>query len=472
MKVVLDEKQLRLYKKFLTENIEDEGRSLSVKQKRIIDPHVERVTKELFGKKYGERDERASEVYKVDVTYDGEIATGLFSLGNSKLSDDTMIINFTSALECPSINVCPITQKACYAVAGETRFKDSRRKNLKVQNIWREAMNQAIYGDKNAVDKVFSIARLYIETLNAKKDNGNYVYKKPIRYVRFNEVGDFFTQSIVNAAADFAAFAKQYGVMCMAYTANKYLNFKAIHPGTGLPVDKLIKINASRTDIKVSDDTTKQNFFATPMDYKTMLVNNDKVEEINDGEEENLKCLMPIKGEHGVLSVPLLTYGKSSGGEGWYYVCPRSFWKYNKDKAESEFYQNIGITDEDVTLDTAKRRALKKELSPEVRKKLDRVLNKIKSPCGVECAVCHDMEGGITPDGERITNYAVLTAVHGSGAGNYNPGYALAMRMGRDREAQWSEENPRGHQTSFDPKGYMEKKRKEKAEKSEENNDK
>lgn len=454
MKVILTEEQLRTYERYLRENAEIEGRQLPKGAQNIISPHVEKVAREIYGDKYGKLDKRASEIYKVEVTYDGEIATGLFSLGNSKLSDDTMIINFSSALECPSLNICPITQKACYAVAGETRFKDSRRKNLKVQNLWREAMNQVIYKDKNAVDKVFSIARLYIETLNAKKPNGDYKYSKPIRFVRFNEVGDFTTQSIVNAAADFAAFAKQYGVICMAYTANKRLNFRAIHPGTGLPIDKLIKINASRTDIKVSDDTTKQNFFATPMDYATMLAKNGNVEEINDGEKENLKCLKPITGRHGILSVPQLSYGKWSGGEGWYYVCPCSFWKYNKDKAEAEFYQNIGLTDEDVTLNEKKRMALRKELTPEVRKRMDRILNRIKSPCGVQCAVCHDMEGGITPDGQRIKKYAVLTAVHGSGSGNYNPAYALAMRMGRDAEAQWSEDNPRGHQTSFDLKSY------------------
>lgn len=454
MKVILTEEQLNLYKKYLSENVEDEGRSLSKRQSNIIKPHVEKIAKDLYGNKYGKRDNRASDIYKVEVTYDGEIATGLFSLGNSKLSDDTMIINFSSALECPSLCVCPITQKACYAVAGETRFKDSRRKNLKVQNLWRAAMSQQMAGDKTAVDKMFSIARLYIETLNEKKEDGSYKYKKPIRYVRFNEAGDFTTQSIVNAAGSFAAFAKEYGVMCMAYTANKHLNFKAINPETGLPIDKLIKINASRTDIKVSDDTTKQKFLATPMDYSTMLVNNDKVEEINDGELKNLKCTMPIKGEHGILSVPKLTYGKWNGGEGWYYVCPCSFWKFNKDKAESEFLQNVGFTDEDVTLNQKKREALRKLLPDGARKQLDRVLRRIKSPCGVECAVCHDMEGGVTPNGERIKEYTVLTAVHGSGAGNYNPGYALAMRMGRDKEAQWSEENPRGLQTSFDKNDY------------------
>ena len=78
MKVILTENQLKLYKGFLRENLENE-RTLPDAAKRIITPHVEKVARELYGDKYGKRDNGASERYKVEVTYDGEIATGLFS---------------------------------------------------------------------------------------------------------------------------------------------------------------------------------------------------------------------------------------------------------------------------------------------------------------------------------------------------------------------------------------------------------
>jgi hypothetical protein len=298
-------------------------------------------------------------------------------------------------------------------VAGENRLPDVRRKNLMVQNIWYEALKNAAKKDKNAIDKVFSIAKLYIEVLNAKKPNGEFMYKKPLRFVRFNEAGDFPHQKILEAAARFAEFAKGYGIMCMAYSAKKQLDFTKIADGTSEPIDKLIKINASREDMKVSSDTTKQRFFATPMDFKTVLSHNDKVEEISDKEANILKCKGTIKGKNGINSIPRLTMGKWNGGEGWYYVCPCSFWKYNKDKAESIFYNEIGLTAKDVSVDDTERKRLRRQLSVEQKEQLKRILNKIKSPCGIECAVCHDMEGGITPDGERVTEYFVLTTTEG-----------------------------------------------------------
>ena len=458
MKVILTERQLNLYKKFLLENISDEGRQLPKSAFEKVRDLTRTVSQELYGDRYGAEDEYATKKYQVSVTNDGEIATGLFSIGNAKLSDDTLIINFTSALGCPSLAMCPVTQKACYAVAGENRLPDVRRKNLKVQNLWREALRKAIKEHSDdPIEKIFNIARLYIETLNVKKENGEFKYKKPLRFVRFNEAGDFPHQRVLDAAARFAEFAKSYGIMCMAYTSNANLDFTKVAKGTSLPIDKLIKINRSREDISASEDTTQQKFFATPMNFKTLLSQNDKVEEITDDEANALKCRGTIAGANGINSIPKLTYGKWVGGEGWYYVCPCSFWKYNKDKAESLFYNKLGLCNDDVSNDSKLRAYLRKQLTNEQEKNLKRILNKVKSPCGIECAVCHDMEGGITPEGERIKDYAVLTSTHGSGASNFDPKYAEYRRTGADRDkskevVKWNNDsdNPYGLETKYD----------------------
>lgn len=458
MKVILTERQLNLYKKFLLENISDEGRQLPKKAFEKVQDLTRSVSQELYGDRYGAEDEYATKKYQVSVTNDGEIATGLFSIGNAKLSDDTLIINFTSALGCPSLAMCPVTQKACYAVAGENRLPDVRRKNLKVQNLWREALRKAIKEHSDdPIEKIFNIARLYIETLNVKKENGEFKYKKPLRFVRFNEAGDFPHQRVLDAAARFAEFAKSYGIMCMAYTSNANLDFTKVAKGTSLPIDKLIKINASRDDIGSSKGTTKQKFYATPMNFKELLSNNEKVESISDNEANILSCKGTIKGENGINSIPILTYGKWEGGEGWYYVCPCSFWKYNKDKAESLFYNKLGLCNDDVSNDSKLRAYLRKQLTNEQEKNLKRILNKVKSPCGIECAVCHDMEGGITPEGERIKDYAVLTSTHGSGASNFDPKYAEYRRTGADRDkskevVKWNNDsdNPYGLETKYD----------------------
>lgn len=457
MKFILSEEQLKLYKKFLLENKSDEAsRTLPKKVASIIKQETDNVARFLYGDDYGKVNDRLSNKYGVEIKNDAEIASGIFSIGNAKLSDDTLIMNFSSALQCPSLKYCPITQKACYAVAGENRLPDLRRKDIKVHRLWARAMIKEKEGLENSVEKVFGIARRYVELLNAKKNDGTNVYKKPLRFIRFNEAGDFPCQVILEAAARFAAFAKEYGIMSMAYTANKNLNFKAIPSGLDKPIDFYIKINASRNDIELSDGTTKQKFFATPMDFKTALAENDKVEEISDSEANILKCRGTVKGENGINSIPRLTYGKWNGGEGWYYVCPCSFWKYNKDKAESRFYNNIGLTTLDVSVDENERKRLRKMLTAEQKNVLKSILNKVKSPCGVECAVCHDMEGGMTPEGERILNYSVLTATHGSTAGNFDPKYAEQKRNGNDVGQVWkgNESNPFGRETKYDNPKY------------------
>lgn len=442
MKYILTEKQFNLYKKYLIENTVDDGRALPKKAADLVRRESEKVAKDIYGDKYGKEDKFNSSKFKVEVKFDVDIPTGLFSVGNQKLSDDTLIINFSSALGCPSMQVCPISQKACYAVAGENRLPLTRRKNLMVQNLWRQAMKRASSGDSTGLEKIFSIAELYIQVLSNTK--------KPIKFIRFNEAGDFTTQSLLDSAARFAKKVKeQYGVISMAYTARNGLNFtKEID---GMPIDKIIKINASRNDIKLSPDTTRQKFYATEMDFKTALANNDKVEEISDSEANKLECRGTTTGKNNINSVPLLSYGKWSGGEGWYYVCPCSFWKYNKDKAESEFYINMGITDEDTSVNDSKRISIRKTLSPDVKKNLNSLLNKIKSPCSRECSVCHDMEGGLTPNGEVIKDYVVLTATHGSTASNFDQDYADNKRNGNDNVI-WNNniDNPHGKETKYD----------------------
>ena len=441
MKVILNEEQFEQYKKYLAENSVDE-RQLPKKAAALVKGETDALAKELYGDRFGQRDDNKSNKFKVEVTWDANIATGLFSIGNQKLSDDTLIINFSSALGCPSVKVCPITQKACYAVAGENRLPGVRRKNIMVQNLWIETMKQSYYGKTELLDKIFSIAELYIKVLVNTK--------KPIKFIRFNEAGDFLNQRLLDNAALFAKKVKEeYGGISMAYTARNDLDFtKEID---GLPIDKIIKINASREDIKLSADNVKQRFFATEMDFKSVLANNDNVESISDNVLNKLQCRGTTVGKNGVKSVPLLSYGKWNGGEGWYYVCPCSFWKYNKDKAESLFYQNMGLTDEDTSLNPSLRLKLKHSLTPEAKKSLTRILNKVKSPCGVECAVCHDMEGGLTPDGKVVSNYTVLTATHGAGASNYDDNYANSKRKGND-DVVWKNntENPYGRELKYD----------------------
>ena len=447
MKIILNNKQFDLYKQYLFEqNVNEKRNLINTKVGKAIRDKEELLRGKLYtSDELGKINNNQTSQYKLDknpVVNDIQLATGLFSIGNAKLSDDTLIINFTSALECPSVGLCPVTQMACYAVAGELRLPNVRRKNLIVQNMWTRALKN------NLIGEVFGIAETYIEVSQKTK--------KPIKYVRFNEVGDFpidKEQRILDAAALFAQkMKKDYGVQSMAYTANKLLNYKKLINGE--PIYKIIKINASRLDIDLGE-SDRMNFLATPMDFENALYENDKVVSISDSALKNFnyRC-------EGVLydpktntpSIPVLVKGEWGSGSGWYYVCPCSFWNYNKMKCAIKMLQLYGVLGENVTYkDKTEIQNIIKTLPEDKQKAIKKKLSTIKSPCGVKCAVCHNIGGGVSKveskygpeEWHMITDYTVLEAVHGSTSFNYNAKYAEAKRRGDDT-VKYSDNNPYG----------------------------
>lgn len=439
-KIFLTEAQLRYC---ISEDIKRLNRASS---DRILNATTD-AAKDMFGDEYGQENTALTNKYfrnigrEETVNKDLDVASGIFSLGNAKLSNDTLILNFTSALGCPSIDRCPISQLACYAAAGEDRLPMSRRKNLIVQQFVAQAMKQG------KMDAYFNLARLYVEEF-AKT-------KHPVRFIRYNEVGDFPNQNILAMAAEFSDEMKQkYGILSMAYTAK---NVDPTMIVNGKPIDQIIKINRSRTDIPHSEGSVVQNFHGVPMNRNGFSVDpNVNLEnaycdvcEVTTEEAERLKVETPlVDKETGLPSIPLLHKGKWDGGSGYYYVCPCSFWRYNKIIATEKFLKSRGILGKDETLpdndETIKK--YKKMLSDKDRDALKTILNKVKSPCGIQCAVCHDMKGGVDAEDRTINDikdYTVVTATHGAGKEKYNKDYATAKRNGND-EVKYSKSNPRG----------------------------
>lgn len=433
MKYVITENQ---YKYILKENgIGEESRNLSAKQKNIVYNAGQDLARDVYGDDFEASDEDTAERYDLKgYTKDANIKGGLFSVGNAKLSPDTLIINFTSAFGCPSAVQCPISQAACYAVAGENRLADTRSKNVKVHKLLARC-----YGQKK-LGRFFQIAELYINLL---KDSD-----KPIKWIRFNEAGDFPNQEVLDAAAQFARDVEtKYGVKCMAYTARGDLNFSN--------ASQAIAINASTNKVlnTIDANSPKRNFFGvtgTTFDYDYIadaeenkviknLENNPDAEEVSDNVLDKLTINGTLDGD---ITTPILQYGKWGQGEeeqGYYYVCPCSFWKDRKDQIEIPYCKQY-LDKPPYTL-----RRLSAKFKPTIvvkngkeKKKdhpivdaLKKQLNKVKSPCGVVCAVCHDRNGGVDKEtGQRIKDYAVLTGIHGSTGQKYNPLYARIKRSG------------------------------------------
>lgn len=432
----------------LVENNQQEDRILPKNSLNRVKSAMDNYAKQVFGDKYGTRNDKLSDMYfpkgDGEVYNNVDIPTGPFAIGNSKLSSDTLIISFTSALGCPSINSCPITQKACYAVAGENRLKDVRRKNLIIQNLVTHARS------KNLLDGLFDIAELYV--IEAKEHT-----KEPIKYIRYNEVGDFIDQENLIKAARFSKKMRdKYGIISMAYTANKRLD--PSQEVDGEPIDTIIAINRSRNDIPHSANSLDRNFFGIKMQNfsKNPNINLENaysdVDYVEDKDLNKLKVEQPIMDKFGNPSIPVLNVGSWDGGSGYYYICPCSFWKYNKDKATELYLTNIGAIGPGETIPENHQALavfLRKRLTQEQQKELKSILNRVKSPCGVKCSVCHDLSGGVTHDGKKnIKNYAILAATHGATAGNYNPEYASAKRNGDDT-VEYEPGNKTGRVTKY-----------------------
>jgi hypothetical protein len=438
----------------INENNFQEDRLLPKNSLNRIKAAMDNYAREVYGDKYNTKNDKLTNMYfpkgDAEVYNNVDIATGPFSISNAKLSDNqTLILNFTSALGCPSMNDCPITQKACYAVAGENRLKDVRRKNLIMQNLVTHA------SARNLLDGLFDIAELYIiESIEHTR--------KPIKYIRYNEVGDFMNQEMLIKAARFSKKMRdEYGVISMAYTANKRLD--PSQEVDGEPIDTIIAINRSRNDIPHSKDSLDRNFFGIKMqNFSTNPnINLDNaysdVDYVEDKDLRKLKVEQPILDKFGNPSIPVLNTGSWDGGSGYYYICPCSFWKYNKDKATKEYLLSLKLIEPDYELPEtpqAKTQFLKQILTQEQLKALNSILRKVKSPCGIKCSVCHDLSGGVTHDGQRgIKNYAILAATHGATASNYDPDYATAKRNGDD-SVEYKQGDKHGRETKYKQKYY------------------
>lgn len=103
-----------------------------------------------------------------------------FTIGNKKIAKDTMIINMGSATNCPSrlLGLCKIPANKCYALKAEKQYPACKP--------YRD--RQAIYWNKTHADTIVDDIR---PILNRKR-------KTKIKYIRFNEAGDFSTTFDIN----------------------------------------------------------------------------------------------------------------------------------------------------------------------------------------------------------------------------------------------------------------------------------
>lgn len=187
----------------------------------------------------------------------------VFATGNKKLPNDMLIINFTSALQCPAWNECLI-KEACYARQGEKAHSNVRNANTYRNLMWRSS-----YNDDTLTSLIFQLVRLYCinytnvlkeiknnypdyyrllvketgsrafgkleEKLSSKQlnefdENINNILVKnlKVKYIRLNEDGDFIGDWLVRKIDEFAGELNSVGITCSAYTCRNLNSIKNV----------------------------------------------------------------------------------------------------------------------------------------------------------------------------------------------------------------------------------------------------
>ena len=247
----------------------------------------------------------------------------VFSFGNQKISDDTLIINFSAALRCPAWNEC-LLKDACYARTTEKNYDNTFDRNLRTSLIWQQTEN-----DETLTNLMLELIRSYIfnydaavKVLNKKGYKGKltkdglsklslYDIKrrfgddvisvlsdtKRVTTVRLNEDGDFIGQWLVDVWDKWAEDFKLAGVTVAAYTC-RALNYENV---------KNLILNLSQEGLVNNQNApaVARYFYAVePEDY-------DALAETYAG---------PLTGDTITpMYRPLIADGKV---EGYYYKCP------------------------------------------------------------------------------------------------------------------------------------------------------
>lgn len=128
-----------------------------------------------------------------------------FAKGNLKLGKDTLIFNMGPAVTCPSkqLGLCKLAHK-CYAMKAERQYPNVLPYRYRQAKDW---------DSQNAIEIMLDIEKIITRA------------KKPIKFIRFNESGDFRNQADVDKLNELAKLLDNFGLVVYGYTARSDLDF-------------------------------------------------------------------------------------------------------------------------------------------------------------------------------------------------------------------------------------------------------
>jgi hypothetical protein len=129
--------------------------------------------------------------------------------GNNKLGTDTLILNMGPARTCPAQKFCKV-RKDCYALRDEELYPGVEPYRQSQAQYW---LNTGAWDIIRDFDLLFE----------------KYSELTEIKYLRFNESGDFWSQECVQKLETIARHLKlSYDITTYGYTAREDLKFNLV----------------------------------------------------------------------------------------------------------------------------------------------------------------------------------------------------------------------------------------------------
>jgi hypothetical protein len=123
----------------------------------------------------------------------------LYSVGNKKIGKDTVIINIHTATDCPAKDQC-LLRNVCYAWSNERLRPSVIKYRIRQERLWEEKDD-----------------KFFINELKMIKSG-------QLKYIRFQEAGDFANQNDVRRMSNIAETLKGL-YKCYTYTNRADLDF-------------------------------------------------------------------------------------------------------------------------------------------------------------------------------------------------------------------------------------------------------
>lgn len=143
------------------------------------------------------------------------------SRGNSKLGNDTLIFNMGSGTNCPSrkLGHCKLGNK-CYALKAERLYPQCLPSRDRQEAYWLG----------NSIIRIIEDFGRLLTTKKTRVDGKLVKLESAIKWLRFNEAGDFHSQECVEKLDQLSVYLELvHGIRTYGYSARKDLDFSDVN---------------------------------------------------------------------------------------------------------------------------------------------------------------------------------------------------------------------------------------------------